>query len=157
LYASYLYQEVFTSMSDLPLVFPSNISCFSGGSFAEELTRWRDLPVPPLPRRSGALAKSEDNLTGKERHTKIISHPDKTLLIHLATPGVGGGGGQGKEDRASATWLGRKKSNKHRSHEEMPVVPSAYNEIDEEIRHVACEHVQSVQCSNDEQTEHMPS
>jgi len=53
-------------MSVLPLVFPSNISCFSRGSYKEELARRRELPVPPLPKRSGVLARSEDNLAGEE-------------------------------------------------------------------------------------------
>ena len=97
-FASYLCREVFTDMSVLPLVFPSNISCFSRGSykvmrhcvvllsgnimtgetyvtlchtfvtchvFQEELARTRELPVPPQPRRSGVLARSDDNLTGE--------------------------------------------------------------------------------------------
>merc|ERR1719361_1424783 len=62
--AAYLCQEVFTDMSVLPLVFPSNISCFSRGSYKEELARTRELPVPPQPRRSGILARSDDNLAG---------------------------------------------------------------------------------------------
>ena len=32
-FGSYLCREVFTDMSVLPLVFPSNISCFSQGSY----------------------------------------------------------------------------------------------------------------------------
>ena len=32
-FANYLCREVFTDMSVLPLVFPSNISCFSSGSY----------------------------------------------------------------------------------------------------------------------------
>jgi len=62
--ANYLCRKVFTDMSVLPLVFPSNISCFSRGSYKEELARKRELPVPPEPRRSGILARSDDNLAG---------------------------------------------------------------------------------------------
>ena len=94
-------------MSVLPLVFPSNISCFSRGSYKvmrhcvvtapallsvqivtgpyvtfhvsrvthimlqEELARTRELPVPPQPRRSGVLARSDDNLAG-ERHAPSL-------------------------------------------------------------------------------------
>ena len=79
-FGSYLCREVFTDMSVLPLVFPSNISCFSSGSYKvelsnlvsgskvvlqEELSRTRELPVPPQPRRSGVLARSDDNLAGQ--------------------------------------------------------------------------------------------
>ena len=72
-------------MSVLPLVFPSNISCFSRGSYKvttgqpavtsefltrldvqEELARKRELPVPPQPRRTGVLARSDDNLAGEQ-------------------------------------------------------------------------------------------
>jgi len=63
-FANYLCKEVFTDMSVLPLVFPSNISCFSRGSYKEELARKRELPVPPEPRRTGILARSDDNLAG---------------------------------------------------------------------------------------------
>merc|ERR1719192_2416761 len=62
--ANYLCREVFTDMSVLPLVFPSNISCFSRGSYKEELARKRELHVPPQPRRTGILARSDDNLAG---------------------------------------------------------------------------------------------
>ena len=37
-FANYLCREVFTDMSVLPLVFPSNISCFSSGSYKVELS-----------------------------------------------------------------------------------------------------------------------
>ena len=85
-FANYLCREVFTDMSVLPLVFPSNISCFSRGSYKviatpeiqwgvsnlsfysqEELARKRELPVPPQPRRTGVLARSDDNLAGETR------------------------------------------------------------------------------------------
>ena len=32
--------------------------------FQEELSRTRELPVPPQPRRTGVLARSDDNLAG---------------------------------------------------------------------------------------------
>ena len=63
MYSSHLLSEVFTGMSVLPLVFPASLSCLPGGSYAEELARRRELPVPPMPRRGGVLAKSENNLT----------------------------------------------------------------------------------------------
>ena len=78
-------------MSVLPLVFPSNISCFSRGSYKvtatpeiqrgvsnlscysqEELARKRELPVPPQPRRTGVLARSDDNLAGEDRIIILI-------------------------------------------------------------------------------------
>merc|ERR1719490_186958 len=62
--AAYLCQEVFTDMSVLPLVFPDNMSCFSRGSYKEELARKRQLPVPPMPRKGGVIARSEDNVSG---------------------------------------------------------------------------------------------
>ena len=33
------------------------------GSYADELNRRRELPVPPLPRMVGALARSENNIS----------------------------------------------------------------------------------------------
>lgn len=102
-------------MSVLPLVFPSNISCFSRGSykvilhciviaqillsvqivtgpyvmfhvsrvtrnmFQEELARTRELPVPPQPRRSGVLARSDDNLAGDTRATLLYKQHHVTL------------------------------------------------------------------------------
>ena len=36
----------------------------------EELARTRELPVPPQPRRSGILARSDDNLAGDTRDTR---------------------------------------------------------------------------------------
>ena len=30
----------------------------------EELARKRQLPVPPMPRKGGAIARSEDNVSG---------------------------------------------------------------------------------------------
>ena len=90
-FANYLCREVFTDMSVLPLVFPSNISCFSRGSYKviatpeiqwgvsnlsfysqEELARKRELPVPPQPRRTGVLARSDDNLAGEDRIIILI-------------------------------------------------------------------------------------
>jgi hypothetical protein len=60
------------------------------------------------------------------------------------------------EDMA-ATRVGRKQSNKQRSLEEMPVVPSAYDAGDEEVIHVPSEQVMPVECSSDEQIRHGPS
>ena len=92
-------------MSVLPLVFPSNISCFSRGSYKvtatpeiqrgvsnlsfysqEELARKRELPVPPQPRRTGVLARSDDNLAGEDRI--IILMPSKYYLHTVALCGV---------------------------------------------------------------------
>ena len=92
-FANYLCREVFTDMSVLPLVFPSNISCFSRGSYKvrttilakrwvsnscqlsqEELARKRELPVPPQPRRTGILARSDDNLAGEDTTELMWSH-----------------------------------------------------------------------------------
>ena len=92
-FANYLCREVFTDMSVLPLVFPSNISCFSRGSYKvrttilakrwvsnscqlsqEELARKRELPVPPQPRRTGILARSDDNLAGEDTIELMWSH-----------------------------------------------------------------------------------
>ena len=53
---------MFSDMSVLPLVFPSNISSFHSGSYREELERKRELPVPPEPKRSGTWTKSSDHL-----------------------------------------------------------------------------------------------
>jgi len=72
--AAYLCQEVFTDMSVLPLVFPDNMSCFSRGSYKEELARKRQLPVPPMPRRGPrAIARSEDNVSGLSSRGGSIS------------------------------------------------------------------------------------
>ena len=97
-FANYLCREVFTDMSVLPLVFPSNISCFSRGSYKvtttttlvqrwvsnpscsqEELARKRELPVPPQPRRTGVLARSDDNLAGENRKVTIINILEGTI------------------------------------------------------------------------------
>jgi len=80
-FANYLCKEVFTDMSVLPLVFPSNISCFSRGSYKEELARKRELPVPPEPRRTGILARSDDNLAGEQREISI-QHVSSSVLTH---------------------------------------------------------------------------
>ena len=54
-------------MSVLPLPPCPLLPPLPGGSYAEELVRRRELPVPPLPKRCGALARSEDNLSGLVR------------------------------------------------------------------------------------------
>ena len=38
----------------------------------EELARTRELPVPPQPRRSGVLARSDDNLAGDACQTLVL-------------------------------------------------------------------------------------
>jgi len=97
-FGSYLCREVFTDMSVLPLVFPSNISCFSQGSYKEELARKRELPVPPQPRRSGGvLARSDDNLAG--------AHSD--LLSSLSVSAADSGSVTPLTRHSSLTWLTR--------------------------------------------------
>ena len=34
----------------------------------EELARKRQLPVPPMPRKGGVIARSEDNVSGADHH-----------------------------------------------------------------------------------------
>ena len=97
-------------MSVLPLVFPDNMSCFSRGSYKvvvkmmvvammndsdflevdndydtqEELARKRQLPVPPMPRKGGVIARSEDNVSGADHHHYHGQHgPD-----HDQRPGI---------------------------------------------------------------------
>jgi len=91
-YGSYLCQEVFTDMSVLPLVFPSSFSCFSLGSYKEELARRRELPVPPLPKRGGVLARSEDNIT------VLGFHPLSKVSPSSTTPAI-------RTRHSSFTWL----------------------------------------------------
>ena len=43
----------------------SHLSHYTCHMFQEELARTRELPVPPQPRRSGVLARSDDNLAGE--------------------------------------------------------------------------------------------
>ena len=80
LYTTYLWQEVFSNMSVLPLVIPSSISCFSGGSWPGGV-----ICQFLLPRRSGVLARSEDNLTGKESTCTTLSL-HVLLIIGLNPP-----------------------------------------------------------------------
>jgi len=118
-YASYLCQEVFTDMSVLPLVFPSNISCFSPshGSYQEELARKRELPVPPLPRRGSVLAASDDNIARTVRSPLPCSplarpsslswlgeaEPDTMLHTRITAGGAGRAeGGRSQEEPGTA-------------------------------------------------------
>ena len=50
--------------------------------FQEELARTRELPVPPQPRRSGVLARSDDNLTGEAPSLGITSHGALVFTSH---------------------------------------------------------------------------
>ena len=50
--------------------------------FQEELARTRELPVPPQPRRSGVLARSDDNLTGEAPLLGITSHGALLFTLH---------------------------------------------------------------------------
>jgi len=156
-YASYLCQEVFTDMSVLPLVFPSNISCFSRGSYKEELARRRELPVPPLPKRSGVLARSEDNLAGL--HPLSIMSPSSTtpaiLTRHSSYTLL-------HEESDSVAMLKRRHQEEQRSASsslevvagemgaENVTAHSPYRAGEEQATHVGSELVQAVRCSSDE-------
>jgi len=87
-YSTYLLSEVFTGMSVLPLVFPTSLSCLPGGSYAEELARRRELPVPPMPRRGGVLAKSENNLTIVASYSPLLPR-HSSLIWHTQGGEVG--------------------------------------------------------------------
>ena len=56
-----------------------HVSRVTRNMFQEELARTRELPVPPQPRRSGVLARSDDNLAGDTRATLLYKQHHVTL------------------------------------------------------------------------------
>ena len=53
----------------------------------EELARKRQLPVPPMPRKGGVIARSEDNVSGADHIPgKMTDNSKQTKTCEVAGP-----------------------------------------------------------------------